>query len=102
LSVLVARNGLGGFDDSSSGYVTAILAAEISTVAMGTACSISSSSCDGARQCSRGGLDGSINGGGISREGGVGLNEVLVVVMIVAMIMRRAVIAGKLWWRLQH
>jgi hypothetical protein len=31
----VARNGLGGFGDGDNGYVTAIVAAEISAVAMG-------------------------------------------------------------------
>jgi hypothetical protein len=46
-SVLVARNGLGGFGDGGDGYDTAIVAAEILAVAIGTACSIGGSYCDG-------------------------------------------------------
>jgi len=43
----VARNGLGGFGDGYDGYGTAIVAAEILAVAIGMACSIGGSSCDG-------------------------------------------------------
>jgi hypothetical protein len=68
----VVRNGLGGFGDGSDGYVTPIVAAEISAVAIGMAYSIGGTYCDGLRQCSSGGLDGSINGGGSSRGGGSG------------------------------
>jgi hypothetical protein len=67
----VARNGLGGFGDGGDGYVTAIVAAELLAVAIGTACSIGGSYCDGYWQCSSGGLDGSINGGGNSRAAAV-------------------------------
>ncbi len=68
----MARNGFGGFSGGGDGYVTAIVAAEISAVAIGTACSIGGCYCDGQRHCSNGGLDGSINGGGSSRDGGGG------------------------------
>ncbi len=80
----MARNGFGGFSGGGDGYVTAIVAAEISAVAIGTACSI------GGCYCSNGGLDGSINGGGSSRDGGGGLYEAAVAVMIVATILRIA------------
>ncbi len=43
----MTRNGLGGFGAGGDGYVTAIVAAEISAVAIGTACSIGGSYCDG-------------------------------------------------------
>ncbi len=36
----MARNGYGGFSGGGDGYVTAIVAVEISAVAIGTACSI--------------------------------------------------------------
>jgi hypothetical protein len=44
---LVARNGFGGFSGGGDGYVTAIVAAEISAVAIGMACSIGGCYCDG-------------------------------------------------------
>ncbi len=43
----MAKNGLGGFCDGGDGYVTAIMAAEISAVAIETACSVGGSYCDG-------------------------------------------------------
>ncbi len=46
-SVLAAINGLGGFGDGGGGYVTAVVAAEISTVTIGMACSVGGSYCDG-------------------------------------------------------
>jgi hypothetical protein len=68
----VAKNGLGGFGNGGDGYFTATVATKISAVAIGTACTVGGSYCDGWRQCSSSGLDSSINGGASSRDGGGG------------------------------
>ena len=69
---MVAKNGLGGFGNGGDGYVTAIVTTKISAVAIGTACSVGGSYCDGLRKCSSCGSESSINGGASSRDGGGG------------------------------